>query len=277
MRRYFKIPYLSLLFLGIFLHNIVMAQESKKKVEGEIVMTVEELESLLKTIAEKRQEKLDAEKKLNAGTSVVSYNSNYPQGLPITNYQYVQPQYQGDVQEQIRQLNYKMDLLLMNSRNANIPQNYQNPSYWVPVPNTQTGTQTDTVFMQQPNYYSGNTNPSNPVNMLGTGVKVYEQTVYFAHNSTQIKNEDKNKLVSFLPNLRNMNERSLIILQGFASKVGSAYYNNQLSFNRADAVKQILVNNGIHPSQIITMFHGVDDTQSDQEARRVDITIQSYP
>lgn len=274
MRSYFKIKFLPLLLMGIFFIGEVNAQEQKKKVEGEIVMTVEELESLLSTIAKKRQEKLDAEKSsknLYLPASPIGHIPYYGNSSP-------------DVQEQIRQLNYKMDLLLMNSRYGNAPIQYlpQNQQQVLPQNQQQVLPQNQQQTLpQNPNAIQEQVSPTlNPaqytLQQFGNGTTVYEQTVYFEHNSTLVSVADKKQLESFLPQLKDINERSLIILQGFASKSGSAYYNNQLSFNRADAVKQILVDAGIHPSQIISMFHGVDNTDSESEARRVDITIQSY-
>jgi outer membrane protein OmpA-like peptidoglycan-associated protein len=64
-----------------------------------------------------------------------------------------------------------------------------------------------------------------------------------------------------------------VVLSGFASKKGSAIYNNKLSFERAEAIKKILLSKGLSAKDIMTLHHGVDDSQSEAEARRVEITF----
>ena len=68
-----------------------------------------------------------------------------------------------------------------------------------------------------------------------------------------------------------------IVLKGFASQSGSAFYNNRLSFSRADAVKQLLVHGGVNPGNILTLFHGSDGTVRADEARRVEINLELLP
>jgi outer membrane protein OmpA-like peptidoglycan-associated protein len=62
-----------------------------------------------------------------------------------------------------------------------------------------------------------------------------------------------------------------VVLKGFASPVGNAKYNYDLSMRRNEAVKRMLIDYGVFPDQISSVFYGEDKTSSVSEARRVDI------
>jgi len=62
-----------------------------------------------------------------------------------------------------------------------------------------------------------------------------------------------------------------VVLKGFASSVGNAKYNYDLSMRRNEAVKRMLIDYGVFPDQISSVFYGEDKTSSVSEARRVDI------
>ncbi len=101
----------------------------------------------------------------------------------------------------------------------------------------------------------------------------YSQKVYFANNSTAINAADRQTLIE----LSNMVKRSpspvTVLLQGYASSSGKATYNKKISMQRAKAVKQILVDNGISSHQIMLMAHGVDKSTNPQNARRVEVYL----
>lgn len=61
------------------------------------------------------------------------------------------------------------------------------------------------------------------------------------------------------------------VLKGFASPVGNAKYNYDLSMRRNEAVKRMLIDFGVFPDQITSVFYGEDKTSSADNARRVDI------
>ena len=69
-----------------------------------------------------------------------------------------------------------------------------------------------------------------------------------------------------------------ILLEGYASAVGSAAYNNVLSMERAVAVAQILNAKGISNERILTAFKGIDPQATPAQARRVElrVVIRSY-
>ncbi len=67
------------------------------------------------------------------------------------------------------------------------------------------------------------------------------------------------------------NSQLAVVLKGFASTVGSPKYNYDLSMRRNEAVKRMMIDYGVFPDQISSVFYGEDDTTSASEARRVDI------
>ena len=69
-----------------------------------------------------------------------------------------------------------------------------------------------------------------------------------------------------------------ILLEGYASEVGSVVYNNVLSMQRAVNVAQILKDKGISSERILTAFKGIDPQVTPAEARRVElrVVIHSY-
>lgn len=72
-------------------------------------------------------------------------------------------------------------------------------------------------------------------------------------------------------NLLKKNTQLGVVLKGFASPVGNPKYNYDLSMRRNEAVKRMLIDNGVFPDQISSVFYGEDKTSSASKARRVDI------
>ena len=64
-----------------------------------------------------------------------------------------------------------------------------------------------------------------------------------------------------------------ILLEGWASPVGSANYNKQLSMRRAESVEKAFINNRIQASRIITSFKGEDRKSTVEKARRVEMSV----
>lgn len=108
---------------------------------------------------------------------------------------------------------------------------------------------------------------------LKKGLENYRQIIYYANNSTSIGYADKTKLEKVVSIVKQYDPRVTIVVQGFASKLGSARHNSQLSFNRAEAVKQYLLSRGLNAKNIITMYHGVDNGGSEANARRTELTL----
>lgn len=100
----------------------------------------------------------------------------------------------------------------------------------------------------------------------------FTQQVYFANNSEKLEDEYLKYVQDLTQMLINYPEAK-VLLEGWASPVGKAAYNKQLSMRRAEAVEKAFINNRIDPSRIITSFKGEDTSGSAQHARRVDMSI----
>ena len=101
--------------------------------------------------------------------------------------------------------------------------------------------------------------------------------LYFANNKTVPLAYDPTIIDEMVTMLQAHPELS-ILLEGYASAVGSAAYNNVLSMERAVSVAQILNAKGIGNERILTAFKGVDPQATPAQARRVElrVVIRSY-
>ena len=97
--------------------------------------------------------------------------------------------------------------------------------------------------------------------------------VFFDNNSAKVGSTDTMRLGQLIKDL-NENQSLSVFLEGYSSKSGNADYNNKLSLLRNNAVKQILVKNGISVKRIFSQNHGVDESSAnDAAARRVDVSF----
>ena len=96
--------------------------------------------------------------------------------------------------------------------------------------------------------------------------------IYFANNAYQPLPHDTDAIDQIVTMLRNNPELS-ILLEGYASNVGSAEYNNQLSMKRSESVARLLQKQGISLQRILTAFRGIDNSVDKEKARRVDISV----
>ena len=96
--------------------------------------------------------------------------------------------------------------------------------------------------------------------------------VYFANNSYNPLPHDTVAIDQIVTMLRENPELS-ILLEGYASNVGSSEYNNQLSMRRSESVARLLQKQGIALQRILTAFRGIDDSVEIEKARRVDISV----
>lgn len=101
--------------------------------------------------------------------------------------------------------------------------------------------------------------------------------LYFANNKAVPLVYDPTTVDEMVTMLKAHPELS-ILLEGYASAVGSAEYNNVLSMERAVSVSKILTSKGINSERILTAFKGVDLQASPAQARRVElrVIIRSY-
>jgi outer membrane protein OmpA-like peptidoglycan-associated protein len=100
----------------------------------------------------------------------------------------------------------------------------------------------------------------------------FKQQVYFDNNSETLGAE-------YLPYIKNLTQllaeypEAKVMLEGWASPLGKADYNKQLSMRRSLAVEKAFMNNGIAKSRLLTSFRGEDNSSSEQHARRVEMSI----
>ena len=96
--------------------------------------------------------------------------------------------------------------------------------------------------------------------------------IYFANNAYVPLPHDTEAMDQIVAMLRDNPELS-ILLEGYASNVGSAAYNNQLSMKRSENVARLLQKQGISLQRILTAFRGIDSSVNKEKARRVDISV----
>ena len=103
--------------------------------------------------------------------------------------------------------------------------------------------------------------------------KNFKKELYFATNS-KVLNENSLLVVKDLHAILEANVNLDIIINGFASNKGNAIYNENLSMQRTEAVKKALMLKAVHPTRILTQYHGIDySAQSDSQARRVEVSF----
>ncbi len=82
-----------------------------------------------------------------------------------------------------------------------------------------------------------------------------DQRVFFAFNSSEISDEAKNNLLGQALYMKN-HEDTKIQIAGNCDERGSTEYNLALGARRANAAKEVLVNDGIESNRISTISYG---------------------
>ena len=101
----------------------------------------------------------------------------------------------------------------------------------------------------------------------------YRKEIYFANNSAEL-DINAAQIVEELKGLLGANNNLDVVLKGFASDRGSPAYNEKLSMQRTETIKRMLTQEGIHPTRILTQFHGIDyNAASESRARRVVVSF----
>ncbi|UQD55040.1 OmpA family protein [Flavobacterium sp. K5-23] len=101
----------------------------------------------------------------------------------------------------------------------------------------------------------------------------FHSEVHFDNNSKAIK-ESQTKQLDEIVSILKSTDKIDVYLKGFASNKGNPIYNQNLSTQRTENVKKYLVKNGIHPSRILTQYHGIDYAANKEEyARRVELSF----
>ena len=103
--------------------------------------------------------------------------------------------------------------------------------------------------------------------------KDYNKFIYFADNS-KVLNLNASNVIEELFSILERNENLDLVVKGFASNKGNSLYNENLSMQRTESVKKALMIRGIHPTRVLTQYHGIDyKAVSETEARRVEVSI----
>lgn len=104
------------------------------------------------------------------------------------------------------------------------------------------------------------------VKKYGTSV----MRVYFDNDVSEVSPRYHDE-VKRAATLLKKNYQLAAVLKGYASSSGGAKYNYDLSMRRNEAVKRMLIDYGVFPDQISSVFYGEDKNSSAREARRVEI------
>lgn len=100
--------------------------------------------------------------------------------------------------------------------------------------------------------------------------------VYFDNNSAFVKPEYYAGLERLVTAVKENADGATLVVRGFTSSTGSALYNNRLSFLRAEAVRDWLIQQGLNARNIAVFPHGVDPLASEQGGRRVELSIRIH-
>jgi peptidoglycan-associated lipoprotein len=80
---------------------------------------------------------------------------------------------------------------------------------------------------------------------------------HFAFNSATLRDQDKPKLDAFAKVMQAHHSDAIVTVEGFADPAGSTAYNRRLGMQRADAVRNYLVNTGGMPAnQVRAVSYG---------------------
>ena len=97
-----------------------------------------------------------------------------------------------------------------------------------------------------------------------------EMQVFFDNDVSEVSSQYRSEVESAAIALKK-NPQLGVVLKGFASPAGNSKYNYDLSMRRNEAVKRLLIDYGVFPDQISSVFYGEDKTSTAINARRVDI------
>lgn len=118
------------------------------------------------------------------------------------------------------------------------------------------------------------------VERVGEGILItFESGLVFDLESYSLKEETKTNLTELAATLKKYDDTNILI-EGHTDNSGEDVYNQKLSENRADAVENYLVSQGIKDSRVTTKGYGekqpLDSNETDagrQKNRRVEVAI----
>jgi peptidoglycan-associated lipoprotein len=111
-----------------------------------------------------------------------------------------------------------------------------------------------------------------------------DTVAHFAFNSATLDEQDKPALQDFASTIGKYHPGVLVTVEGFADPAGSRTYNKKLGMQRAEAVRDFLVSNGLSADQVRAVSYGEDSNRQvakgatrDQgrDNRRVSLTVDA--
>jgi outer membrane protein OmpA-like peptidoglycan-associated protein len=137
----------------------------------------------------------------------------------------------------------------------------------------------DTIFPPYEELEYAQTDKPESEKDVPIGKKIIMENIHFATGQSALLPDSK-KSLDFLLKVMNENPYMQILVIGHTDNVGKAEANLQLSKNRALAVKDFLINNGIAPERIKTRGYGAtqpiadnDKPEGRQKNRRVEVVF----
>lgn len=99
------------------------------------------------------------------------------------------------------------------------------------------------------------------------GGDIPQQAVFFAHNSAELTAEGKASLDEQVTWMKENPVREIVV-HGYASDVGTPTHNLTLANNRANAIREYLVAQGIEIGRISVLSHGEAGREADPSVER---------
>jgi outer membrane protein OmpA-like peptidoglycan-associated protein len=132
----------------------------------------------------------------------------------------------------------------------------------------------DTIYVKEKNVATTEEVEATVYSELMASYSKVKKQVFFENNSTSLQSNDFVPLFEVIKIIE-QHPTVDIYLEGFASQKGNPTYNEKISLQRTEAVKQFLISKGIHPKRILSYYHGVDNSAPNEGyARRVDLTFE---
>lgn len=88
-----------------------------------------------------------------------------------------------------------------------------------------------------------------------------DTVAHFDFNKAELKDQDKPMLDDFAAVMREHHSDALVTVEGFTDPAGSRSYNKRLGQERADAVRNYLVSQGLADNQVRAVSYGEDSNR----------------
>ena len=98
-----------------------------------------------------------------------------------------------------------------------------------------------------------------PISNLQGRLRV-EMSAHFEYDSADLREGDKPALQEFSEVVKDYDPNVVVTVEGFTDAAGDPAYNRQLGLRRANAVREFLLAEGLHPDRVRAVSYG-EDTQ----------------